>query len=65
MVIQRSAHYQERTDIKGEQPIIAVIGILNIVGDNYLGVITEAEDVGMLYGAKVLKVTSVDIIPFS
>ncbi len=39
--------------IKMESDIVGVIGILNICGCNYLGVITDANLIGNLYNARI------------
>ena len=38
-------------------PIFGIVGIMNIVGHNYLGVIENAAHVGTLNNAKIYKVT--------
>jgi hypothetical protein len=43
--------------IKQETEIQAFLGILNILGCNYLAVVTGADTVGELYRAKVYKIT--------
>ena len=45
-------------------PIYGIVGIMNIVGKNYLGVIENAAVVGTLNNAKIYKITSVNLIPF-
>ncbi len=47
-----------------EGPIFGVLGILNIVGQNYLCCVKEAQVVGVMYGAQIYKITDVRIIPF-
>jgi hypothetical protein len=46
-----------------EGPIFGIIGIMNIIGQNYLCVIKEAQILGKLYGAHVYKITEVKLIP--
>jgi hypothetical protein len=46
-----------RAGTKHEADILGFLGIMNIIGCNYLAVITEAEVVGELYRAKVYKIT--------
>jgi hypothetical protein len=36
-----------------EGAIFGIVGIMNIVGHNYLCVIKEAADLGVLYGAHI------------
>ena len=48
-----------------EGPIFGIIGILNIIGHNYLGVIKQAEDVGVVYGAHIYKISEVKLFPFN
>jgi hypothetical protein len=40
-----------------------VVGIMNIIGQNYLCVIKEAEVLGKLYGAHVYKINEVKLYP--
>ena len=47
-----------------EGPIFGIIGTVNIIGQNYLCVIKEAQIVGKLYGAHVYKVTETKLYPF-
>jgi hypothetical protein len=47
-----------------EGAIFGIIGIMDIVGHNYLCVIKEAEDLGVLYGAHIYRITEVKIYPF-
>lgn len=47
-----------------EGPIFGVLGIMNIIGQNYLCCVKEAQVVGMLYGAHIYKITDIRIIPF-
>lgn len=37
---------------------------MNIIGQNYLCVVKEAQVVGTLYGALIYKITDVRLIPF-
>ena len=45
-------------------PIYGIVGIMNILQMNYLGVIENAQHVGTLNNAKIYKITSVNMIPF-
>ena len=45
-------------------PIFGVVGIMNILGINYLGVIENAAIVGTLNNAKIYKITNVNMVPF-
>jgi hypothetical protein len=47
-----------------EGPIFGIVGIVNIIGQDYLCIIKEAQDLGTLYGAHIYKITAVRIIPF-
>lgn len=47
-----------------EGPIMGVLGIMNIVGQNYLCCVKEAQSVGKLYGADIFKITDIRLIPF-
>ena len=47
-----------------EGPVFGLVGIMNILGQNYLAVIKEAQIVGKLYGAHIYKITEVKIYPF-
>ena len=51
--------------VRLETEIYGLIGILNIVGQNYLGVITDYRTEGKLLGADINKITKVSLIPFS
>ena len=42
---------------------LSIVGIMNIIGQNYLCVIKEAQVLGKLYGAHVYKITDVKIMP--
>ena len=44
--------------------IFGIIGIMNVLGTNYLGVIENADHVGTLNNAKIYKITDVGMIPF-
>jgi len=47
-----------------QSPIYGIVGIMNIMQMNYLGVIENAEHVGTLNNAKIYKITNVNMIPF-
>ena len=47
-----------------EGPIFAVLGIMNILGQNYLCIVKEAQVLGVLYGAQIYKINDVRLIPF-
>ena len=47
-----------------EGPIFGIVGVMNIVGHNYLCVIKEAQVVGLLYGSHIYKVMEVKLFPF-
>jgi hypothetical protein len=51
--------------IKEEGGILGIIGVMNIVGMNYLAVISEAEYIGELYSASVYKISLVNLHPFN
>jgi hypothetical protein len=51
--------------VKKEAEIYGLIGVMNIVGQNYLGVITDYKSEGRLLGADINKITQVSLIPFS
>ena len=51
--------------VKKETDIYGLIGVMNIVGQNYLGVITDYKTEGKLLGAEINKITQVTLIPFS
>ena len=51
--------------VRKEVDIYGFIGVLNIVGQNYLGVITDYRNEGKLLGADINKITQVSLIPFS
>ena len=44
--------------------VYGIIGIMNHAGKNFLGVITDCQEVGVLNRAKVFKVTQVKLLPF-
>ena len=44
--------------------IYGIVGIMNVLGTNYLGVIENVEHVGTLNNAKIYKITDVGMIPF-
>jgi len=45
-------------------PIYGIVGIMNVLGVNYLGVIENAAQVGTLNNAKIYKITTVNMVPF-
>lgn len=45
-------------------PIYGIVGIMNVLGINYLGVIENAAHVGTLNNAKIYKITNVNMLPF-
>lgn len=45
-------------------PILGIVGIMNILGQNYLSVIQQAEQVGTLNNAKIFKLSQVKMYPF-
>lgn len=47
-----------------EGPIFGVLGVVNIIGQNYLCCVKEAAVCGMLNGAHIYKITEVRVIPF-
>jgi hypothetical protein len=47
-----------------EGAIFGIVGILNIEGVNYLGVISEIAKVGQINKANINKVVSVKLLPF-
>lgn len=47
-----------------EGAIYGIIGVLNIDGNNYLGVITEIQKVGQINRANINKVTMTKLLPF-
>ena len=47
-----------------QSPIFGIVGIMNILQMNYLGVIEYAHHVGTLNNAKIYKITGVKMIPF-
>ena len=47
-----------------EGPIFGIIGKMNILGQDYLCVIKEAQVVGKLYGATIYKITETKVYPF-
>ena len=49
---------------KSEGIIQGIVGVLNVNGNNYLGVIVGSAEVGQLNKAKINKVTQVKLIPF-
>ena len=51
--------------IKNEGGILGVMGVLNIVGRNYLGVLTEAELVGEINKSSIYKVSKINLVPFT
>ena len=51
--------------VRLETEVYGLICILNIVGQNYLGVITDYRTEGKLLGADINKITQVSLIPFS
>ncbi len=48
-----------KTEIKEEAQILGFLGIINIIGCNYMALITEADTVGELYRAKIYKIAQV------
>ena len=46
------------------KPIFGIVGIMNILKQNYLGVIEGAAHVGTLNNAKIYKITNVTMISF-
>ena len=51
--------------VKKEAEIYGLIGVMNIVGQNYLGVISDYRTEGKLLGADINKITQVFLIPVS
>jgi hypothetical protein len=49
---------------KNEGPIQGIVGVMNVNGANYLGVISASQVVGTLNKAKINKVSQVKIFPF-
>lgn len=47
-----------------EGAIFGIVGILNIDGSNYLGVISEIAKVGQINKANINKVQTVKLVPF-
>jgi hypothetical protein len=47
-----------------EGAIFGIVGILNIDGNNYLGVISEILKVGQINKANINKVATVKLLPF-
>ena len=47
-----------------EGPIYGVLGTMNIIGQNYLCVIKEAQIMGKAYGAHIYKITDIKLLPF-
>ena len=47
-----------------EGPIFGVVGVMNIIGQNYLCVIKEAQVIGKLNGAHIYKVTEAKVYPY-
>ncbi len=54
-----------KSGIKLEFDILAFVGVMNIAGCNYIGVITEAEVLGELNKSKIYKVSQVELVPFN
>ena len=44
--------------------ILGIIGIMNVGGQNYLGVVRGAEQVGVLNNAKIFKISEAKLLPF-
>jgi hypothetical protein len=44
--------------------VFGIVGIMNIIGQNYLCVIKDADILGKLYGATIYKVTDIKVYPF-
>lgn len=44
--------------------IYGIVGIMNVMGTNYLGVIENAQHVGTLNNAKIYNITEVRLVPF-
>ncbi len=47
-----------------QAPIFGIVGIMNILNINYLGVIESAAHVGTINNAKIYKITTVNMLPF-
>jgi hypothetical protein len=47
-----------------EGAIFGIVGIINIDGNNYLGVISEIQKVGQINRANINKVTGIKLVPF-
>ncbi len=47
---------EDTSIIKKEGEILGVLGVLNVLGENFLAVIKEAEVLGDLYGASIYKI---------
>ena len=47
-----------------EGAIFGIVGILNVDGNNYLGVINEIAKVGQINRANINKITAVKLLPF-
>ena len=50
--------------LKEEGGILGVLGVVNIVGNDHLAVISQAELIGVLGKSRVFKVTKIELIPF-
>lgn len=48
-----------------EGAIFGIVGILNVDGNNYLGVINEIAKVGQINRANINKITAVKLLPFT
>ena len=62
--VVRDDQLLEATTRVTSEPIFGIVGIMNILGQNYLGVIERAAIVGTLNKAKIYKITTVNMVPF-
>ncbi|CDW75781.1 inositol polyphosphate phosphatase [Stylonychia lemnae] len=62
-IFEKDYEYQDQMDVR-QMTINGVIGIINIMGYNYLGLIKEREYVGQMSGSNIYKIKDSILIPF-
>lgn len=64
IIVAKDDNMLKQSTVIQEGAIFGIVGILNIDGSNYLGVISEIQKVGQINRANINKVTGVKLIPF-
>lgn len=61
---QEGSFLMQKVQAREEMGILGLLGVVNIVGCDYLAACTEAELVGELGKSRVYKVAKVELLPF-